>query len=206
MTKEGHLTESYVREKRGFVEEALAEFRPRRVLDVGANTGYFSRTAARSGARVVAIDSDEASVGEIFRGARAEELDVLPLVIDIARPSPATGWRNREQPSFLERARRSFDAVLMLAVCHHLMVSELIPLDEIAELASELTERFLLVEFVGADDPMFRRLTRGRAALFEHFTRETFEAAFGRRFRLVRSRPLAESGRWLYLYSKGGDA
>jgi hypothetical protein len=93
--------------KESFVREALAEARPDWVLDVGANTGHFSALAASAGASVVALDSDVQCVDGIWRRARAQNLDILPLVVDFARSSPALGWRNREQPSFLERARGS---------------------------------------------------------------------------------------------------
>ncbi len=85
--------------------------RPRRVLDVGANTGHFSEMAARAGASVVAIDGDTAVVGDIWRRASAEKLDILPLVVNLAQPTPPTGWRNRECPSFLDRATgQSFES------------------------------------------------------------------------------------------------
>ncbi len=124
--------------KERFVRESLADRKPKRVLDVGSNTGHFSVMAAESGAGVVAIDSDPAVVGILWRESARRNLDILPLVVDLARPTPAVGWRNRECPSFLDRARLAFDAVLMLAAIHHLLVTERIPLEEILELASEL--------------------------------------------------------------------
>jgi SAM-dependent methyltransferase len=202
MPDDRHPDENYQREKRAFVEEFLTEFRPRRVLDVGCNTGHFSLAAARGGASVVAVDRDEAAVGAAWRRARREGADVLPLAVDITRPSPATGWRNGECPSFLARARGAFDALLMLAVCHHMLVGERIPLPEILGLAAELTTEFLVVEHVEPGDPMFRRLARGREALFEELTRGRFEEACGRHFRLLRSRQLAGLPRWIYLLQK----
>jgi predicted RNA methylase len=82
--------------KRAFVEKAVSECEPRSVLDIGCNTGHFSALAARRGASVVAIDSDPVVVGQVWRMATREKLDILPLVINIARPSPSVGWRNRE--------------------------------------------------------------------------------------------------------------
>src|SRR3972149_6260807 len=56
-------TEAGFSAKQEFVESALKEFHPRRVLDVGCNTGHFAALAARQGARVVAIDADAAGGG-----------------------------------------------------------------------------------------------------------------------------------------------
>lgn len=191
--------------KEQFVNSVLQEAKPRRVLDVGANTGHFSLCAAKAGASVVAIDSDPACVGALWRQARDQRLDVLPIVMDLARPSPALGWCNHECPSFLERATSSFDCVLMLAVIHHLLVTERIPLEEILRLAAALTTDILIVEFVAPDDEMFRQLVRGRAHLHSSLTEASFEAACGTHFEILRSLPLPDTRRRLYaLKRKGG--
>jgi SAM-dependent methyltransferase len=162
-------------------------------LDVGCNTGRYAFAAAEAGARVVAIDSDEPVVGHVFQEARRRTLDVLPLVVDLARPSPASGWRNAENLAFLDRARGRFDGVLMLAVVHHLLVTEGIPLDEILEGAADLTRKFAVVEFVPRDDPMFLRLTRGRDDLYTWLDQAAFEAACARHFRIGESLTLPGS-------------
>jgi SAM-dependent methyltransferase len=188
--------------KHQFVDEVLAESAPKTVLDIGANTGHFSVLAARRGASVVAIDYDPVVIGELWRTACAEKLDILPLVVNIARPTPAIGWRNQECPSFLDRARGSFDAVFMLALIHHLLVSERIPLPEIISLAAELTTGLVVVEFVAPEDVMFRRLTRGREHLHTGLTQAVFEEACRDRFDIVRSVQLESSTRRLYLLRK----
>jgi SAM-dependent methyltransferase len=193
---------NYLADKELFVREALAEFKPARLLDVGSNTGHFSRLAESCGCRVVAIDQDPAVAGDLWREAQTRSLKILPLVIDLTRPSPAVGWRNREQRSFLDRARHAFDAVMMLAVAHHMLVTERIPLGELLNLAAELTNDLLIIEFVAPDDPMFLRLTRGRDHLFAGLTNEGFRAACLERFHLIRSRQLGRARRWIYLLRK----
>lgn len=188
--------------KQSFVSEVLAEFAPKRVLDVGCNTGHFSAIAARAGASVVSIDYDPVVLGDVWRRARAEKLDILPLVVNLARPTASTGWRNRECPSFLERARGNFDVVFMLAVIHHMLVTERVPLDDILKLAAELTNDLLVVEFVTPEDAMFKRLVRGREGLHQGLTHEVFEAACRRHFDIVRSQHLEGATRWLYALRK----
>jgi 2-polyprenyl-3-methyl-5-hydroxy-6-metoxy-1,4-benzoquinol methylase len=183
--------------KRVFVERVFGETRPARVIDVGSNTGEFSLMAAKAGASVVSIDSDAESVAALWRAAGAA--DILPLVVDFARPTPAVGWRNRENSSFLERAEQHFDCVLMLAVTHHLMVTDQIPLDEIFELAASLTTKWLVIEYVGPEDPMFRRLTRGRGELYKWYGREAFEKAAANLFDNVSSTTIPGLDRVVYL-------
>jgi 2-polyprenyl-3-methyl-5-hydroxy-6-metoxy-1,4-benzoquinol methylase len=201
MTPNKFFSEDYLHAKERFVARVLKETKPRRVLDVGCNTGYFSALAARNGASVVAIDQDPGVVGAVWRRATADGLDILPLVVNLARPTPAVGWRNEECPSFLERVRGGFDTVVMLAVVHHLMVTEQIPLPAIMELAGELTSENLIVEFVTPDDPMFQHLLRGRAELFAGLTKESFEAEARRWFEIVETESLNPT-RSVYLLRK----
>ncbi|MGA3283094.1 MAG: methyltransferase domain-containing protein [Verrucomicrobiota bacterium] len=191
--------------KEKFVREALREFSPARVLDAGANTGHFSVLAAEAGAEVVAVDLDAACVGAIWRRAREKNLNILPLVVNLARPSPALGWRNAECPSFLDRATGAFDGVLMLALIHHLLVTERIPLEEILRLAYTVTNSLLVFEFIEPQDEMFRRLTRGRESLHASLDAAVFERACAAHFEIVRSLTLPGTKRRMYcLKRKGG--
>jgi SAM-dependent methyltransferase len=202
MEVNNNYTADHFQAKQRFVGEALAEFPARSVLDVGCNTGHFSAIAARSGARVVAVDYDPVVLGTVWRQARAEKLDILPLAVNLTRPSPGTGWRNQECASFLDRARGKFDAVLMLAVIHHMLVTERVPLADIIELAAELTTNLLIIEYVSPDDSMFQRLTRGREELHRDLTPDLFESLCGRYFDLVRVQQVEGATRRLYVLRK----
>lgn len=188
--------------KEAFVVRALAEISPDWVLDVGCNVGRFSRIAAGTGASVVALDLDPVVVGATWHLARAEHLDILPLVQNLAMPSPATGWRNRECPSFLERAEGRFEMVFLLAVVHHLLVTDRVPLAEVVDLTARLTTRAVVVEYVGPDDQMFHTIARGRDHLHTDLTPESFEIAWGTRFRLLASEEVPGTSRRLYLFAK----
>jgi SAM-dependent methyltransferase len=190
--------------KQDFVTQAISECKPSRVLDVGCNTGHFSAIAARSGASVVAIDYDPVVVGGVWRAARKERLDILPLVVNLTRPTPGIGWRNRECASFWDRAQGQFDCVLMLAVIHHMLVTERVPLDEIIAAAADLTTQNLVIEFVGPQDSMFQRLVRGRERLHADLTPEVFESACQQHFEIVRRQHLENTHRWLYLLQRRG--
>ena len=149
----------YFEAKCRIVQEVLAQLAPASCLDVGCNTGHFSLMAARLGTRVVAIDRDVAAVGAVYSKARQEHLEVLPLVVDFARPTPAIGWGNGESLSFLDRVvRANFDMVMLLALVHHLCLIERVPLAEVARLTASLARRWILVEFVPYEDRMARQM------------------------------------------------
>lgn len=197
-----HFTQKYLKQKDDLVNSWLTEYKPKSLLDVGCNTGYFSRIAAKNGASVLSLDQDEVSVGNVFRLAANDNLDILPLVVDITRPSPGIGWQNSENPSFLNRIKGNLEGVLMLAVIHHMMVTERVPLPEIFSLIAEATTDILIIEFVPPDDPMFKIISRGRDHLFTYLNTDYFETEAKKHFKIVKSEKLADSNRWLYLLRK----
>jgi len=200
-----HYSEGESASKAAFVRETLESLRPGRVLDIGANTGEFSALAASLGASVVALERDAAAADRLYQRAMSQQLDILTLHADLARPTPAAGWENSESTSLLARLEDQFDLVLMLAVIHHLLLMEQIPLDAILALLQRLTRRYLLLEWVPASDPMFLSLLRGRDDLYGALCEEDLERACAGRFTLLRRLPL-DNGRVLLLMEKQGEA
>ena len=168
-----------------------------RVWDLGANTGRYSRIAAEGGRRVLAFDVDPAAAERNYRQLRAEGRgDILPLVLDLANPSPGLGWASSERRSLLDRA--AADAVLALALVHHLAISRNVPLPMLVDLFASLA-RWAVVEFVPKEDPMVRRLLATREDVFPDYTLDGFRAAATTRFEVVDQRAIDESPRVLFL-------
>lgn len=172
--------------KERIVRSVIEDVKPKTVLDVGCNTGNFSRIAAELGATVVAIDTDEKSVGRVWREAHRDQLDILPLVVDLVNPTPATGWENRENDSFLTRADQKFDLTMMLAVVHHVMIDGGINVSEILRVARQMTTQVLLIEYVDPTDEMFKKLLRGREELYLDFNKDAFQAELQKLFSTVK--------------------
>jgi len=193
----GHYGDADLRAKSAFVAQAVTDLKPARTLDIGANTGEFSEIAATTG-EVVAQDIDERSVAAIWQRAREAQARILPMVGNFGRPTPALGWRNGEMDSFLSRAANGFDLVLMLAVVHHLRVTEGVPVAEQLDAVAGITRRHLLVEFVPVTDPMFAAIARGREPLYADCVRPAFESVLSQRFAIERTQELP-NGRVLYL-------
>ena len=191
-----YSSESHDR-KRDVVADYLAQVGPKTVWDLGANTGLFSRLAARAGASTVAFDVDPACVERNYLACRKQnERRVLPLCLDLTNPSAGIGWANRERDSLAGRGPA--DLAMALALVHHLAISNNVPLPHVARYLSSLADH-LIIEFVPKDDPQVQRLLRSRQDIFVDYTQAAFEAAFGRFFEIVDSAEIENCGRMLYL-------
>jgi hypothetical protein len=185
--------------KQQLVTEWSQRIRPRLVWDLGANTGVFSRLAVGDG-YAAAFDVDPLAVEQGWLQVRKEkEKNILPLVLDLTNPSPALGWDNRERESLGQRGPAGL--VLALALIHHLAISNNLPFARIAESFAGLGE-WLVIEFVPKDDSQVQRLLRSRKDIFGEYTREAFEAAFRDFFKIVETRQVQDSARWMYLMRK----
>jgi len=197
-----HYDEEDHARKRKFVTGALAAACPARVLDVGCNTGVYSNLAADAGAEVVSIDTDLQAVDRLCASLNGSGRNILPLCVDLAQPTPAAGWENREYAGFLSRCDGHFDTVMMLAVSHHLLLRNQIPMDRIAALCSRLTTQHLILEWVPPADPKFQELLRGREAIYAHIDEASFRDAFAEYFTTVDELRLANGRTMLHLRKK----
>ena len=179
--------------KERFVREAG---HARLAWDLGANDGRFAR--AVNADNVVAVDGDERVVGELYATLRGEgSRTILPLVVDLADPSPGRGWRGVERRRLEERGRP--DLVLCLALVHHLAIGRNVPFTELVRWLRGLDSR-LVIEFAGRDDPMVQRLLAAkRAETHEDYGRDQFERALRGAFELERQEELSAGTRTLYL-------
>jgi hypothetical protein len=183
--------------KKAIVAGFLDRVNPSSVWDLGANVGTFSRLASDRGIPTISFDIDPAAVEKNYQDCidRAEA-NILPLVVDLANPSPGIGWENKERMSFQERGPA--EVVLALALVHHLAISNNVPLSKIARFLAGIC-RWLIIEFVPKTDSQVQRLLATREDIFADYTRQAFEHEFSECFALDDSINIRESQRTLYL-------
>ena len=190
-------TEEDAERKTAFVGEEAARRRPKLLWDLGCNDGRYTGVAAEHAEYAVAIDADPVVVDALYEQLAAEGNErIHPLVVDLADPSPALGWRARERRPLWERGTP--DLVLCLALVHHLALSRNVPPRELVEWLRSLGSA-LVIEFVTKDDPMAKRLLGAkREGLHADYERETFERLLRERFDVERTEELAGGTRILF--------
>lgn len=192
-----NYSDSAFEHKKRLVRDWAAEKKPLLVWDLGGNTGVFSREAAVSSTFTVSFDIDPAAVEQNYQVMKKnKEQNLLPLVLDLTNPSPSIGWDHTERDSFGQRGPA--DMALALAVIHHLAISNNVPLAQLAQFFAARS-RWLVIEFVPKSDSQVKRLLASRKDIFPDYTREGFEAAFTKHFKIHQVEAVQDSERHLYL-------
>lgn len=196
-----HYTSASSKLKLETVGKWLDQCKPNWVVDLGCNTGEFSVLACSKGAKVIALDSDHDSVQYLYKSMPDNEN--LHLVwADLSDLVGGRGWASEEIIGLNDRISNCADTLMMLAIIHHLAISEGIPLEEIARLASKWSKRYLILEIIGVKDPMALELcrSRGRDVLF--YSAERQLAAFSPYFTILSRVKLDSTDREIIFYER----
>ena len=183
--------------KKQIVAEFLDKTNPKSVWDLGANVGLFSRIASGKRIQTISFDIDPVAVEKNYlECVEKGETNVLPLLLDLTNPSPSIGWQNQERMSLIERGPA--DMVFALALIHHLVVSNNLPLNKIAQFFDKICAS-LIVEFIPKSDSQIQRLLSTREDIFPDYTQQVFEREFAEYFTIWRCVKIRDSDRTLYL-------
>jgi ribosomal protein L11 methylase PrmA len=187
------------RRKEDFVRNVTGSRRWKLIWDLGCNTGTYSRIAAENADCVVALDADQLAAERFYQALKNQPdgntSRILPLVSDLVDAPGGQGWRGAERKALVDRGRP--ELTLCLALIHHLVIAMGVPLPELIDWLAGLTTN-LIIEFVSKEDPMVRRLLRGRRDNYSDYEPDVFERVLNDRFDVVRSEPLASGTRTLY--------
>jgi 2-polyprenyl-3-methyl-5-hydroxy-6-metoxy-1,4-benzoquinol methylase len=182
--------------KQKFVREVVYLRRWKMVWDIGCNTGIFSRIASENAEYVIAMDADHLAIDLLYRELKSKGMrSILPLVINLADPSPDLGWRGLERKALHHRGRP--DLVLCLALIHHMVISANIPMTEFIEWLSSLGSS-VVIEFVTREDPMVKTLLRNKRDNYVDYNLDYFTKCLSKSFRIVRQQALSSNTRIMF--------
>lgn len=192
---------NYLHQKEKLFRGMISGLNVKTALDLGANDGYFSKILAAENIYVIAVDNDSRTISKLYNEIRDGSLkNILPLLIDVANPTPSIGFRNKERPSFHERIRT--DIVIALALVHHLVIGKNISLQVLAEYFNEITGSLIIIEWIPAEDEKVMQMLSGRKDVFGDYTMGNFEQSFSRFFQFEKKEKITGCHRILYLMEK----
>lgn len=195
-TQDHSYTDTDMSAKLDFVRNAFSSNRWNLVWDLGCNTGAFSTIAADSGSSVVAVDSDHLAIERLYNKLKAEGTkSILPLVMNLANPSPSLGWRCQERVTLAQRGKPGL--ILALALIHHMVITANIPMEEFVDWLAQLGAD-LIIEFVSKEDPMVQVLLRHRIDQYTEYHIEAFERMLRSHFDIAKQVQLTSGTRTLF--------
>ena len=166
--------------------------------DLGANDGHFSKIAALHSDIVVAMDSDHLVMDNLYNTlVTVGQTNILPLIQDLANPSPGLGWRGLERTSI--ETRGNPDLVMCFAVVHHLVIGRNVPLRSVLDWLRDLDAR-VIFEFVPMGDPMVERLIANKRPREIHtdYNEDSLRSLMADRFEIEREIELPAGDRLLF--------
>ena len=186
--------------KSRFIQDFCSTVKPEIIWDMGCNTGEYSKAALEGGAKMaVGFEYDTGALERAYSRALKEQLNFLPLHLDAANPTPSQGWNQKERAGLAER--RNADAVMALALVHHLAIGRNIPLPSVIDwLVGHAPQG--VIEFVPKRDPMVQELLSLREDIFDYFTDEIFDKAIAQQAHVVREETITNTDRRLVWFKR----
>ena len=190
------LGDDYLQAKTALVKSFISNIEFKNVIDLGANDGYFSLLFDET-KHVISTDFDANCINELYlKNKKAKRRNVLPLINNIATPSPSIGWNNTERDSIT--ARLKTDLVMALALVHHLAIANNVPLPLIADWLSNIAP-YLIIEFVPKEDEKVKLLLQHRKDIFDGYNLENFKTIFANKYQIIKEEKVGNTQRVLFL-------
>ncbi|OQP63638.1 hypothetical protein [Niastella populi] len=190
------LSKEYLKRKEAIINDMCGQTNARTVLDLGANDGYFSKLFAGRQMQVIATDSDNRCISNLYQQVKKDKIEnILPLILDIANPSPAIGFNNQERAAFHDRVQT--DLVAALALVHHLVIGKNISLPVLAAYFNGIAPE-LIIEFVPKEDEKVQQMLKTRPDTFIDYDQEHFEHYFSTYFNIAEKKGIPGTTRTLY--------
>lgn len=187
-------------EKHAVIGAFCEKLRPAMLWDIGCNSGEYSATALQSGAKFcVGFDADHKALEKAYARAKSAQLAFLPLYQDLANPSPSQGWNERERSGIQQR--QGADALVALAIIHHLAIGRNVPLPDAIRWLVSLAPNGV-IEFVPKSDPTVQTMLTIRDDIFDDYSEDAFATALGNAAMIVDIRTISSTGRKLYIYCR----
>lgn len=194
--------------KLAYITAQAKTFSGKLAVDIGANSGRFSRPMADHFETVVSADIDPVAVDTHYRKLKDQGPDnIVPIVLDLSSPSPGLGWASQERMSFVQRC--DADMVIALALFHHLFFTVGVPFAQIATFLASIIRPggVLICEYVPREDGQVQRMLSARDDIFDGYTRDAFDHAFREAgFTELETTELPDSLRTLHVFRRSEQA
>lgn len=192
---------AYLVHKEEVIRGWLDFIKPNSVLDLGANTGKFSFIASEYAENVIALEFDDSCVDQIEAEIRKKKIkNVTALAGDLTETTPDLGALNKEHRSIFNRGKSYM--VFGLALIHHLSIVKNLSFSQIAEMFSNFSNGYVIIEFIPKGDSKVSILLKDKTHNYKEYNEAEFINALSVYFNIKEVISLKESLRKLILLEK----
>jgi len=193
-------------DKQRTVVEMIRSVKPKTLLDLAGNMGWYEFAVHGGLERCIVADLDYNCIDFVYQYVVEHQIEnVYPVYLNLVTPTPAyykdahigdtaiIPWRK----SAIERFKS--EMVLALAIVHHLAFSQQLSFEEMIGQFALYTSRWLIIEFMEREDIVVAPALENKS--FDWYTQDNFERALAAKFRIVSSAH-SEKTRILYFCEK----
>jgi hypothetical protein len=125
------------------VIQIISELKPKSLTDIGGNSGYLSRELSEiiPQCRFSNLDIDMGAISVGIQASRETSKQITFGLFDISNPI-----EDKNLPSI--ELRFKADVVTCLALTHHILLQDFLPIERMWSRLSSLTDQYLLIEFM----------------------------------------------------------
>lgn len=195
-------------DKQSLVIEMVRSVKPKTLLDLAGNMGWYEFTLCDEVGQCIVADLDYSCVDFVYQTVVQRKIEnVYPVYLNLVTPTPAyykdTPIEDTAIIPWRESALKRFksEMVLALAIIHHLAFSQQLSFEEIIGQFALYTSKWLIIEFMEREDSVV--LPALNNPDFDWYTQDNFERVLKTQFRILSSEH-SEPTRILYLCEKTG--
>ncbi len=167
----------------GLIVDQVKKLNIKNVFEIAGNQGLLSLELSKTVDVVICSDIDERAVDIMYQRAKNVSGKIYPVLLDFLSPVYQSLYYSESNSVF---KRFNSEAVLALALAHHLILTRKTPIENIFEALLKYTNRYLFIEFM----PLGLR----RGVVPDWYTLDWFREHFKKYFRLLDEFPSEKDG------------
>lgn len=165
------------------IVEQVKKLNIKSIIEIAGNQGLLAEEISKNVPTVICTDIDERAVDHMYLRAKKRKVKIYPALLDFLSPINQSLYYSE---SYSVMKRFNSEAVLALALTHHLLLTRKVTIDTIFEALSKYTSKYLFIEFMPAG------IRRGE--LPEWYTIDWFRDNFIKYYNLIFEIPSEKDG------------
>lgn len=171
-TKEGSVIVTKRFER---VIQLINDYRIKSITEIAGNQGMFAQMVLDNSEvqQIICSDYDPNAIDILYKNIKQKNLKISPVLMDVIFP---ISYPYKQPPE----ARFKSELIIALAVTHHLVLTQKVPLDEVFRIISNYTKKYIAIEFM----PLGLYSKQGKVPIPDWYTFDWFKMTMSTFFKI----------------------